>query len=253
MKKKPIPRTARRMTAGDTNHLKSTKAVDSLPALISAVMHANPNTAVFRGVTSSTEQKLIPSVGRIKFTHEEGRRTLEDEEKLMLERFEQRGVPYLQFQPPTNQFEWLALAQHHGLPTRLLDWTLNPLVVAYFAVRDDRYEGNSRIYAAEKIPELPKRFTDPFAVEQVYRYVPPHITPRLIAQAGLFTVHPEPRNAFDNDSSITQIVEIEGSARREIKRSLSSCGVHAASLFPGLDGQGEDIRWLREDTKFGRP
>jgi hypothetical protein len=133
-----------------------------------------------------------------------------------------------------------------------LDWTLNPLVAAYFAVRDDHHQGNSRIYVAENIPELPEDGTDPFAVNQVYRYVPPHITPRLFAQACLFTVHPKPRDPFDDDRSITQIVEIEGSARREIKGSLNSCGVHAASLFPGLDGQGEHIRWLREDTGFGR-
>jgi hypothetical protein len=60
--------------------------------LIKATTRANPNTAVFRGVTSS-EYELIPSVGRLEFTHEKtGRdgtgRSLKDEEELMLKKFE---------------------------------------------------------------------------------------------------------------------------------------------------------------------
>lgn len=51
----------------------------------------------------------------------------------MLDAFKRRARPYID-QIPQNDFEWMFVAQHHGLPTRLLDWSTSPLVALYFAV-----------------------------------------------------------------------------------------------------------------------
>src|SRR5687767_7123074 len=72
---------------------------------------------VFRGVTNCRKHRLIPSLGRIN-KEVLGNMTLNDYEIETLSRFKLRANAEVN---PTlrNDWEWLALAQHHGLPTRL--------------------------------------------------------------------------------------------------------------------------------------
>lgn len=197
---------------------------------------------VFRGVSSSA-YGLIPKIGRPD-TKLMGR--LDKTEKRMLEVFQDRAVPHLTF-TPRNDWEWVALMQHHGAPTRLLDWSRNALVAAYFAVEKEATT-NSAVYAwrSKERPVNVKKDLGPFAVTQVQKFIPAHVSERIIAQAGLFTVHPTPTAPMESDT-LEKIV-ILTSFRKQMKNILFAYGIHRATLFPGLDGLADHITWLNVES-----
>ena len=90
----------------------------------------NSTTVLYRGLGAASFD-LRPKVGRLQPSGNSAKKTVN--ESLMLELFRRQSTDRLII-PVTDDWELLAIAQHHGLATRLLDWTRNPLVALYFAV-----------------------------------------------------------------------------------------------------------------------
>jgi FRG domain len=189
---------------------------------------------ICRGVKRAS-YKLLPKVGRksnysVKL------------EKDILEVFKYRAVSFIS-REPANEWEWLAIAQHHGLPTRLLDWTQNPLVAAYFAVEGEDVD-DSAVYmmSGDWIIDT-KVDKNPFRLRDLGVFLPHHVTPRITAQAGYFTAHPHPKDALDGRRFKKLIVPKR--LRNEFRHVLHNYGIHRATLFPDLDGAARYVEWLK--------
>jgi len=91
--------------------------------LVARVQSSDPDTRFFFRGLERSDYELIPKIGRETHVNPDGYYN----EKRIFDRFINQARPYLSSEPK-NLWEWLVFAQHHGLPTRLLDWTSNPLV-----------------------------------------------------------------------------------------------------------------------------
>jgi len=163
------------------------------------------------------------------------------DEKRALDLFKRLARPYLGH-TPSSDLEWLVIAQHHGMFTRLLDWTESILVAAYFAAQEAGTKGDAVIYGVRKLRTLTEgEEKSPFKLTTPGVYRPPHITPRIPAQRSVFTVHPFPNEPFLPGGLVEW--RMSENACGNIKRVLDACAINESSLFPDLDGLSGYVGW----------
>jgi hypothetical protein len=254
--------------------------VTSLSDLIAKVTPVEPDPAtgrhrdsgVYRGAAHAS-WPLLTSLDQLSgAAAPHGKADLEEH---ILRNFIRYSRPYFTA-PPVNEWEVLVAAQHHGLPTRLLDWTYSPLVAAHFATvggqpNEDRAIWRLDWKSVHRFFQLPERalliqdleglfgqerpFTPwtlfaagPLGRQFACMLEPPSLDARIVAQAATFTLCSDKRVTFDQflerhglGSTLTKFVIPAREAGR-LRDQLDLVSVDERRLFPDLDGVADHLR-----------
>lgn len=171
-----------------------------------------------------------------------------------------------------RKWHWYHIMQHHGLPTRLLDWTEGALIALWFALRYPVDSGTPCVWVLNPFwlnrssagsnlifdtDELIR--TDEDEIVTVYledhgdlpnlpvAVMPPHINERIVAQKSVFTVHGRLRNglnAVGNQNEDRELVQLRISSRAasDMKWRLVTGGLTETTLFPDLEALAREIQ-----------
>jgi hypothetical protein len=257
--------------------------VASLGELIDRITPEQPDsetgrwrdTGVYRG-SPDARRPLLTSLDRL--GGENPPHTKSGLEEHILRNFARYSRPHFST-PPANDWELLVAAQHHGVPTRLLDWSYSPLVAAHFATlprRDSSHENDRAVWRLDwqaihrefAFPELALLITDleqqlggsepctPWALfagrtnREAFACMlePPSLDARIVAQAAVFTLCSDRSRSFDaflGDHGLSRALSkfvIPAAHVARVRDQLDTVGMDERRLFPDVDGLAAELR-----------
>ncbi|HKT44091.1 MAG TPA: FRG domain-containing protein [Gaiellaceae bacterium] len=223
-----------------------------------AELGAFRSSYAFRGCVGDTGDELVSKLVRIG-----GDERLERQLSRAFRKYAaQDAVPH------DTAWDWLALGQHHGLPTRLLDWTYSPYVALHFATRDAGAERDGVVWCAdyvgahELLPDelreaLDREGADVFTTEMLAESMPedggefvlwvepPSFDARIVNQYALFSVVSPARLRLEEwlaqHPDLARRIVVPAELKWEVRDKLDQANVTERVLFPGLDGLSQ---WL---------
>ncbi len=202
-----------------------------------------------------------------------------------------RKAPSIENRLPkqNNHLEWLFLMQHHGVPTRLLDWTENILAATFFAVNINKNQdgelwsilpwklneshgfyglpllGKSKIVkflSHEIFHNNPEKLVEKYKLKELPKIPlalqPPLKHPRYAAQQSCFTIHPKPTignsipEVITDETFLIRYIIPKG-LKQSFETKLRYLGITYYTLFPDLEGLAKTIVRQEESMGWGQP
>jgi FRG domain len=198
-------------------------------------------TWLFRGHADQSWD-LVPAIGR----QPSATAYRLADEKILFGDFVREAKRYLDADGFT-ELEWLAVAQHHGLPTRLLDWSANPMVAAWFATEDESVSADAEILAL-RVPFVRRLQAAPLfgppGGSPVIVEVSPRVA-RITAQQGCFSLHSDPQLSWQPSPPGYDFATftVPASEKTDFRRLLHIFGYDTQRIYVDMDALSKTLAW----------